>query len=75
MKNSDNSLKHINYLITLHFVSEYNSYIENVQIYYFLSLNISFSYGKGGETGVKDGEHVYTCGGFVLIYDKTNTIL
>ena len=23
----------------------------------------------------KDGEHVYTCGGFMLIYGKTNTIL
>ena len=24
---------------------------------------------------VQDGEHVYTCGGFMLIYGKTNTIL
>ena len=23
----------------------------------------------------QDGEHVYTCGGFMLIYGKTNTIL
>ena len=29
--------------------------------------------GEGG--GVQDGEHVYTCGGFMLIYGKTNTIL
>ena len=27
--------------------------------------------GGGGE----DGEHVYTCGGFMLMYGKTNTIL
>ena len=26
-------------------------------------------------TGVQDGEHVYTCGRFMLIYGKTNTIL
>ena len=25
--------------------------------------------------GVLDGEHMYTCGGFMLMYGKTNTIL
>ena len=32
-------------------------------------------YGEGEGRGVRDGEHVYTCGGFMLIYGKTNTIL
>ena len=32
-------------------------------------------YGEGGGKGVQDGEHVYTRGGFMLMYDKTNTIL
>ena len=32
-------------------------------------------YGEGGERRVQDGEHVYTCGGFILIYGKPNTIL
>jgi len=32
-------------------------------------------YGKGGGRRVQDGEHVYTCGGFILIFGKTNTIL
>ena len=32
-------------------------------------------YGEGGGSGVQNGEHVYTCGRFMLIYDKTNTIL
>ena len=32
-------------------------------------------YGEGGERGVQDGEHVYTCGGYMLMYGKTNTIL
>ena len=29
-------------------------------------------YGEGGGRRVQDGEHVYTCGGFILIYSKTN---
>ena len=32
-------------------------------------------YGEGGGSGVHDGEHVYTCGGLMLMYGKTNTIL
>ena len=32
-------------------------------------------YGEGGGSGVQDWEHVYTCGGFMLMYSKTNTVL
>ena len=32
-------------------------------------------YGEGSGRCVQDGEHVYTRGGFMLIYGKTNTIL
>ena len=32
-------------------------------------------YGEGGGSGVQDWEHVYTRGGFILIFGKTNTIL
>ena len=32
-------------------------------------------YGEEGGRMVQDGEHVYTCGGFMLMYGKTNTIL
>ena len=32
-------------------------------------------YGEGGGRGIQDGEHVYTCVGFMLMYGKTNTIL
>ena len=32
-------------------------------------------YGEGGGRSVQDGEHMYTCGGFILIYGKKNTIL
>ena len=31
-------------------------------------------YGEGGGRRVQDGECMYTCGGFMLIYGKTNTI-
>ena len=31
--------------------------------------------GEGGGRGVQDGEHMYTRGGFMSMYDKTNTIL
>ena len=32
-------------------------------------------YGEGSGSGVQDGEHVYTRGGCMLMYGKTNTIL
>ena len=32
-------------------------------------------YKEGGGRGVRDGEHVYTRGGFKLMHGKTNTIL
>ena len=31
--------------------------------------------GEGGGRGVQDREHVYTHGGFMSMYGKTNTIL
>ena len=31
--------------------------------------------GEGAGKGVQDGEHVYTHGGCMLMYGKTNTIL
>ena len=32
-------------------------------------------YREGGGRGVQDEEHVYTRGGFILMYGKTDTIL
>ena len=32
-------------------------------------------YGKGGGKGIQDGEHIYTCGGLLSMYGKTNIIL
>ena len=32
-------------------------------------------YGEGGGRRVQDREHVFTCGRFMLIYGKTNTVL
>ena len=31
--------------------------------------------GEGGGRGVQDGEYMYTRGGFMSMYGKTNTIL
>ena len=31
--------------------------------------------GEGAGRRVQDGEHMYTCGGFILIFGKTNTIM
>ena len=31
--------------------------------------------GEGGGRRDQDGEHMYTCGGFILIFGITNTIL
>ena len=30
--------------------------------------------GEGGGRRVQDGEHRYTCGGFILIFGITNTV-
>ena len=32
-------------------------------------------YGEGGGGRVQNGKHMYTCGGFISIFGKTNTIL
>ena len=32
-------------------------------------------YEEGSGRGVQDGEHMYTSGGFMSMYGKTNTIL
>ena len=32
-------------------------------------------YGEGGGRRVQDGEHMYTCDGFILIFDKGNIFL
>ena len=37
--------------------------------------HVAKSYREGGGRRVQDGEHVYTCGGFMLMYGKTDTIL
>ena len=39
-----------------------------------ISFFFFFGYGEGEGRRVQDGEHVYTCGGFMLIYGKTNTL-
>ena len=31
--------------------------------------------GEGGGRRVQDGEHIYTCGGFILMFGKTNNVI
>ena len=38
-------------------------------------LKFTVRYGEGGGSGVQDGEHMYACGGFMLMCGRTNTIL
>ena len=42
---------------------------------YQMPLYLCVFNGEGGGRGVRDGVHVYTCGGLMLMYGKTNTIL
>ena len=37
--------------------------------------NLEGWYWEVGGRGVQDWKHVYTCGGFMLMYGKTNTVL
>ena len=41
----------------------------------FKHMQLKTKYGEGGGRRVQDGEHMYTCGEFILIFDKTNTIM
>ena len=41
-----------------------------VQLY-----SVACAYGEGGGRRVQGGEHMYACGGFILIFGKTNTIM
>ena len=43
--------------------------------HFFLVFDPEGWYKEGIGRRVQDGEHMYTCGEFMLIYGKTNTIL
>ena len=49
----------------------------NTHIKFLLKYKIKHKRTKavGGGRRVQDGEHMYTCGGFISIFGKTNTIL
>ena len=40
-----------------------------------LGHNLEVWKGEGGGRRVQDGEHMYTSGGFILIFGKTNTVM
>ena len=39
------------------------------------SYQIKVKNGEEGGRRVQDGEHMYTCGRFILIFGQTNTIM
>ena len=43
--------------------------------YTFTDFTDNFIFKSGGGRRVQDGEHMYTCDGFISIFGKTNTIL
>ena len=45
-----------------------------VVMYGFKSWTINKA-EEGGVRRVQDGEHMYTCGGFILIFGKSNTVM
>ena len=57
--------------------------IDFLQVRFILTVGLKLNiqddpdgwYGEGGGRGFQDWEHVYTHGGFMLMYGKTNTIL
>ena len=63
-----------------HVLAIINSAAMNIRVHVSLSLLVSSvcmpsSEGEGDGRRVQDGEHVYTHGGFMLMYGKTSTIL
>ena len=46
-----------------------------MKCHFAVSDNPEGWYGEGGGRRVQDAEHMYTCGGFILIFGKTNTIM
>ena len=40
-----------------------------------VGLKLNIQNGEGGGRRVQGGEHMYTCGRFILIFGKTNTLM
>ena len=51
-----------------------NVYTPNIGLTQYIRQTEGWN-GEGGGRRVQDGEHMYTCGGFILIFGKTNTVI
>ena len=47
----------------------------NFLSFFLFFLHVEKEGRNAGYIGIQDGEHRYTCGGFISIFGKTNTIL
>ena len=59
----------------MHMTLAFNTELYDVYTHLDEKMQLKYWYGEGSGRGVQNGEHVYTRGGFMLMYGKTNTIL
>ena len=59
----------------LYHASNLDWQLDSYMIFYMHWEDPERWYGEGGGRRVQDGEHMYTCDGFILIFGKTNTIM
>ena len=60
----------------LHNPDNHNGVITNTHLEPdILECEVKWALGEGGGRRVQDGEHMYTCGRFILIFGKTNTVM
>ena len=78
---------HLQIILTIKFSRLNNSSVSTHSVYrclyvhlivfmagYICAPHTKGWYREGGGRGVQDGEHVYTCGRFILIYGKINIV-
>ena len=60
----------------LHNPDNHNGVITNTHLEPdILECEVKWALGEGGGRWVQDWEHMYTCGRFILIFGKTNTVM
>ena len=55
-------------------ITKFYLYLSGIDYSYLCHLENNKA-GEGGGRRVQDGEHMCTCGGFILIFGKSNTVM